>query len=49
MGELVRRGEARGTVADGRLFLVNYSAPALYYFDTDLPRAAAIMDSARIG
>ena len=48
-GELIRRGEARGSVVGGKLYLINYSAPALYYFDTDLPRAVAIMESARIG
>ena len=49
VGELVRRGEARGAVIDGRLYLITYSAPALHYFDTDLPRATAIMDSAQVG
>ncbi len=49
VGELTRRGEARGAVIDGRLYLIAYSAPALHYFDTDLPRATAIMDSAQIG
>ena len=49
VGELTRRGEARGAVIDGRLYLIVYSAPALHYFDTDLPRATAIMDSARVG
>ena len=49
VGELIRRGEARGAVVDGRLFLIDYSAPALHYFDADLPRAAVIMDSAQVG
>ena len=48
-GELIRRGEARGSIVDGKLYLINYSAPALHYFDTGLPRATAIMDSARVG
>jgi hypothetical protein len=48
-GELVRRGEARGRVVDGKLYLITYAAPALYYFDTGLARATAIMDSALIG
>ncbi|KTT75371.1 hypothetical protein [Sphingomonas endophytica] len=48
-GELVRRGEARGRIADGRLYMIVFTAPALHYFDAGLPRAAAIMDSARIG
>ncbi|WP_375381783.1 hypothetical protein [uncultured Sphingomonas sp.] len=49
VGELTRLGEARGAVIDGRLYLIAYSAPALHYFDTDLPRATAIMDSAQVG
>ena len=48
-GELVRRGEARGAVIDGRLFLIVFAAPALHYFDQGLPQAKAIIDSARIG
>ncbi len=48
-GELVRRGEARGRVVGGKLYLITYAAPALHYFDTGLSRATAIMDSARIG
>ena len=48
-GELIRCGEARGSIIGGKLYLINYSAPALHYFDTGLPRATAIMDSARIG
>jgi hypothetical protein len=48
-GELTRRGEARGAISDGKLYLIAFSAPALYYFDAGLPRASAIMESARIG
>lgn len=48
-GELIRRGEARGGIVAGKLYMIAYSAPALYYFDAHLPRAAAIMESARIG
>lgn len=48
-GELVRRGEARGRIVGGKLYMIAFNAPAVHYFDAGLPRATAIMDSARIG
>jgi len=34
--EIERKGEAFGTFVDGRLYLVTYEAPTLYFFDKDL-------------
>ena len=34
--EVERRGEAFGAIKEGRLYLVTYEAPALYYFKKDL-------------
>ena len=47
-GELTRRGEARGAIIGGRLYLITYAAPALHYFDAHLSKAQAIMDSAKL-
>lgn len=48
-GELTRRGEARGRIVGGKLYMIAFTAPAVHYFDAGLPRATAIMDSATIG
>ncbi|MFC4291941.1 hypothetical protein ACFOWX_05875 [Sphingorhabdus arenilitoris] len=34
--QLVRRGEGVGAIIEGRLYLANYVAPEIYYFDKDL-------------
>lgn len=46
--ELTRKGEARGAIIGGKLYMISYTAAALHYFDAGLPGAQAIMDSARI-
>jgi hypothetical protein len=46
---LTRKGIASGAVIGGKLYLITYTAPALYYFDTSLNDAQAIMDSATLG
>ena len=45
--DLVRSGIARLAVADGKLFVANYYAPKLHYFDAGLSEAEAIMSSAK--
>lgn len=45
--DLVRLGEARLTVVDGKLYAANFYAPELHYFTAGLAEAQAIMDSAR--
>jgi len=47
--ELVRKGEARGAIVGGKLYMITYTAAALHYFDAHLAQAQAIMDSAKIG
>ena len=47
-GELVRKGEARGAIIGGKLFMIVYSAPALHYFDAHLAAAHGVMDSAKV-
>ena len=44
---LVRKGIAAGTIVDGQLHLISFTAPATYYFDRDRAKAEAIMASAR--
>ena len=43
---LKRRGLAIGAVVNNQLYLINFCAPALYYFDRDAPKVEAIMASA---
>jgi hypothetical protein len=45
--ELTRRGEVRMAVVDGKLFVANYYAPQLHYFNAGLPEAQAIMQRVR--
>jgi hypothetical protein len=45
---LVRKGVAAGTISGNQLFLINFTAPSLFYFDRDGPKAELIMASARI-
>jgi hypothetical protein len=35
--EVERKGEAIGSVIKGKLYMVTYEAPAIFYFDRDLP------------
>lgn len=46
--ELSRLGEARMAVVRGKLYVTNFYAPQLHYFDARLPEATAIMDDAKI-
>lgn len=45
---LIRKGVASGTVAANQLYLITFTAPGVYYFDRDRPKAEAIMTSARL-
>lgn len=45
---LVRKGIAAGTVAANQLYLINFTAPGVFYFDRDRPKVEAIMASARL-
>ncbi|WP_315760431.1 hypothetical protein [Sphingomonas sp. Y38-1Y] len=46
--EVRRRGEARGAVVAGRLYLLTYEAPAILYFERDLAAFRAVADGARL-
>ncbi len=43
---LKRKGIAAGTLVNNQLYLINFIAPALFYFDRDAPKVEAIMASA---
>lgn len=43
---LTRKGVAVGTMVSGRLYLISFIAPSLFYFDRDRAKAEAIMASA---
>lgn len=45
---LVRKGEARAAIVDGRLYLVTFDAPRLHYFDQSAEDARALMGSATL-
>ncbi|WP_215350037.1 hypothetical protein [Sphingopyxis soli] len=45
--ELTRLGEARMAVVEGKLYVTNFYAPQLHYFDAGLPEARAIMERTR--
>lgn len=45
---LVRRGEARLAVHNGQLYMINFVAPELHYFDASIDEVRAIMDSATL-
>ncbi|MEQ8744632.1 hypothetical protein [Parasphingorhabdus sp.] len=42
---LTRLGEARMAVYNERLYVINYTAPRLHYFDENISEARAIMDN----
>jgi hypothetical protein len=46
--DIERRGEAIAAIVDGRLYIVNYVAPSLHYFDAYLPEVRAMAESATI-
>ncbi|MEG8043038.1 hypothetical protein O6V14_15315 [Sphingomonas faeni] len=45
---LQRRGEARGAMVGGKLYMVTYEAPSLYYYDRSAAAAQAVADSVRL-
>ena len=47
--EVARRGLVRGAIIGGRLYLINWDAPRLHYFDEHVDEVRAIMDSAKLG
>jgi len=45
---LRRRGEAQGAMIAGKLYLITYEAPALYYYDRSAAAARQVAESARL-
>jgi hypothetical protein len=45
---LLRKGLGAGAIVDGKLQLIVYTAPAVYFFDRDAPKVEAIIASARL-
>jgi hypothetical protein len=45
---LVRRGLGAGTIVNGTLDLILYTAPGVYFYDRDAPKVEAIIASARL-
>ncbi len=46
--EVERRGEAFASLAKGKLYLVAYEAPSLYYFDKDVAKFHEIVQSLQL-
>jgi hypothetical protein len=46
--ELRRNGEARAAIVGGKLYLIDFTAPAIHYFDANIDEVRTIMDSARL-
>lgn len=47
--EVARRGLVRGAIIGGRLYLINWDAPKLHYYDQHIEEVRQIMDSAKLG
>lgn len=47
--EVRRKGEGYAAIVAGRLYMVTFEAPDIYYYDRDLAAYRAIVASARIG
>lgn len=45
---LTRRGEARASIIDGKLYMITFDAPRLHYFDRGLLDFRALVSSARL-
>lgn len=46
--EVERKGEALGTFVKGKLYLVTYEAPAIYFFDKDIAAFKALASSLKM-
>ncbi|MES2291085.1 MAG: hypothetical protein V4530_15255 [Pseudomonadota bacterium] len=47
--EVKRNGEATGAIINGKLYLITYEAPAIYYFDRDVAAYRKLVETAKIG
>lgn len=46
--EVRRKGEASATIVDGKLFMITFEAPDVFYFQRDLPAYRAIVSTATL-
>ncbi|KQS01468.1 hypothetical protein ASG11_17565 [Sphingomonas sp. Leaf357] len=46
--EVRRKGEASAAIIDGRLYMITFEAPDVYYFERDVPAYRAVVASAAI-
>jgi hypothetical protein len=47
--EVKRRGEARGAIIDGKLYMITFEAPIIHYYDRDIETARRVFESAVVG
>jgi|TARA_Y100001001_G_C8005217_1_gene307772 hypothetical protein len=47
--QLTRKGEARATIIEGKLYMLTFDAPRLHYFDQTIADFRALADSAKLG
>jgi hypothetical protein len=45
---LTRKGEAVAAIVDGRLYLVNFVAPAIHYFDRDIAEVRQLISTLQL-
>lgn len=46
--QLVRKGEAVAAIVGGKLYLVNFAAPEIHYFDRDVTKFRSLVDTIKI-
>jgi hypothetical protein len=46
--EVRMRGEARGAIVGGKLYMISFEAPAIYYFEHNVAAFHAVADSAKV-
>jgi hypothetical protein len=46
--QVERRAEAVGAVSNGRLYLITYEAPAIYFYEKDIAKFRQVVGSTRI-
>ena len=47
--EVKRNGEATGAIVGGKLYLITFEGPVIYYFDRDVAKSRSVVASARVG
>ena len=47
--EVKRNGDATGAIVGGKLYLITFEAPVIYYFDRDVPKYRGVVSSAKLG